>query len=127
MAAEVVSSSLSPTIDQFIERLSTVSDWYTLGIFLGATAMDLKNIELHHSSRGVVRCLVELHEHLRTIGRIPSWEFLSSCLKRMNEIELAKQIDSMYIITPLRQSSVGSEGQEVMTNSTTSAYIQQLL
>ena len=75
---------------------------------------------LHHSSKGVMRCLVELHEHLRTIGRIPSWEFLSSCLKRMNEIELANQIDSKYIITPFRQSSVGSEGQEVMTNSTTS-------
>ena len=95
-----VSSSRSPTIDQFIETLSTVSDWYTLGIFLGATAMDLKNIELHHSSKGVMRCLVELHEHLRTIGRIPSWGFLSSCLKRMNSIELAKQIDSKLAMTP---------------------------
>ena len=119
--AEFFSSSLSPTIDQFTERLSTVSDWYTLGMFLGTTPMDLKNIELHHSSKGIMRCLVELHEHLRTIGRIPSWEFLSSCLKRMNEIELAKQIGSKYIITSLRQSSVGSEGQEVMTNSTSSS------
>ena len=112
-------SCVSLTVVEFTEILSTVSDWYTLGIFIGAESKDLKNIDLHHGSLGVMRCLIELYEYLETRGMIPTWEFLSSCLKRMNNTELAERIDTKFIVSPIRPQS-SRNSREGTTDSTAS-------
>ena len=117
--AESCVISLSPTVVEFTEIISSVSDWYTLGIFLGAESKDLKNIDLLHRSSGVMRCLAEVYEYLETRGMIPTWEFLSSCLKRMNNTKLAKQIDVEFIVSSIRPQS-SRNSREGTTDSTAS-------
>ena len=128
--AEYCVSSISPTNAEFTEILSTVSDWYTLGIFLGAESKDLKNIDLHRSV-GVKRCLIELYEYLETRGRIPTWKFLSSCLKRMNNavLHVAKRIDAKFIVSPIRPQNSregttdSTAGDDTITTTTTTTII----
>lgn len=77
----------APTVDEFAESLSEIStEWYTLGIFMGAQPHDLNSIGLRFSSEGAMRCLIELYECLKSKGKTPSWEFLVGSLKRMNKV-----------------------------------------
>ena len=110
----------SPSVDEFAESLAEVSTgWYTLGVFMGAPPHELSSIALRFSAEGVLRCLIELYQFLKSIGKMPSWEFIISSLKRMNKVYLADQINSR-LVRSLRQSSVSSGDGVAARSSSTS-------
>ena len=88
--------SSHPSIDQFAEELSPVSDWYTLGVFLGAPTPELDTIRNEYSKIGVTRCLIELYKCLEKLGQTPSWGVIVRKLKSMSNNALAEKLHTTY-------------------------------
>ena len=88
----------TPTIDKFAEVLSQEAEWYTLGVFLGATTQELDAIGLNYRTVSVMRCLIELYTSLQRRGKCLSWDHIANTLRRMKNYYLADQIISVYIL-----------------------------
>ena len=102
-----------PSIDQFAEVLSKGPDWYSLGVFLGAPSNELNSINHEYTRIGVTRCLIEVYQCLEKLGKAPSWDFIASKLRALDNHALAERIDSTYIHPslepPTESSSSNSE------------------
>ena len=103
-----------PSIDQFADALSPESDWYSLGVFLGAPTGELDAIGINYRGVSNIRCLIELYKCLQSRGKTPSWDFIAKCLRKMNKNSLADRIDSLYTVRIVpslpRPSSSSSSG-----------------
>ena len=82
----------SPTIDNFVEELATERDWYTLGMFLGVSTVDLDVITTNYSTQGIRRCLIEIYKCLESKGKPLSWKIIAVALQRMENSNLANEI-----------------------------------
>ena len=105
------------SIDQFAKELSPVSDWYSLGVFLGAPVNDLDTIRNEYSKFGVTRCLIELYKCLETLGKTPSWSVIVERLRSLGNYGLADKIHSTYI-QPSLEPPVKSNSNQQQIQST---------
>ena len=98
--------SHSPNVDRFAEvLLEEGTKWFDIGIFLGATTAELKEIQQNYSTNGVVRCLIELHDCLARKENPLTWEATSTALRRLGNNALADSIHSNYIRPPIHRAS----------------------
>ncbi len=104
-SSTMASTSDIPTVDQFADALSSEPHWYNLGIFLQLPTAELKKLELEYRSMGTQRCLIELYNSLESLNKVPSWEFLSQALGRCNNVALAKEIYTKYVLRPAQKPS----------------------
>ena len=82
----------SPTVDKFVEVLATERDWYSLGMFLGVSTVDLDVISTNYSTQGIRRCLIEIYKCLDSKGKPLSWKIIAIALQRMESFNLANEI-----------------------------------
>ena len=82
----------SPTIDKFVEVLATERDWYSLGMFLSVSTVDLDVITTNYSTQGIRRCLIEIYKCLESKGKPLSWKIIAVALQRMESFNLANEI-----------------------------------
>ena len=94
-----------PTVAQFVDALSTEPHWYNLGIFLHVPSHELNRIGLQYRSEGTLRCLIEVYKSLESLNKVPSWEFLSQVLKTINNVALANEIYTNYVLKPQAPST----------------------
>ncbi len=104
-----------PTVDQFAYALSSEPHWYNLGIFLQLPSHELNRIGLEYRSEGTLRCLIEVYNSLESIHKVPSWEFLSQVLGKINNDSLANQIYTNYVLKPQKPSCEGMSVTDVVT------------
>ncbi len=104
-----------PTVDQFAYALSSEPNWFNLGIFLQVRTPELKKLELQYRSEGTLRCLIELYNSLESINKVPSWEYLSQVLGKINNDSLANEIYTNYVLKPQKPSCEGMSVTDVVT------------
>ena len=97
-----------PSIDQFAESLSKEPDWYSLGVFLGVPSNELDRIGENYNKISVTRCFIEMYKCLDRLRKAPSWDFIASKLRLLDNHALAEQIDSTYIHPSLEPPSESS-------------------
>ena len=96
----------TPSPAQFAEVLSKGGcDWYSLGVYLGASFPDLDTISHEYSSMGAVRCLIELYKCLETRGKSLSWDAIVKALEGMQFHALAENIQMNYTDSPHNTTS----------------------
>ena len=78
--------------------LSSEPHWYNLGIILQLPSHELNRIGLEHRSEGTLRCLIEVYNSLESLNKVPTWEFLSQALRRINNIALSNE----WVLTLIR-------------------------
>ena len=81
-------------INLLVEELTGVTEWYTLGLFLGLTENEIKEIEQDHEGTARRRMAV-LNKWLKK-ETDPSWLIVISALERMSETSLANQLKKKY-------------------------------
>ena len=82
------------SINLLVEELSGVTEWYTLGIFLGLTENEIKAIEQDHDGTARRRMAV-LNKWLKKETDL-SWLIIISALEKMSEMSLANQLRKKY-------------------------------
>ena len=100
-----------PTLEDFVEALSTESEWYTLCVFLGAPTHELDDINRNYRYDGIKRCLIEVYKCLENAQRVPTWQSIEFALRRTGNIALANKIKTEYIDSPRASSSAKNEGK----------------
>ena len=86
------------SVDHFAEvLLEEGTKWFDIGIFLGATTAELKEIHQNYSTNGARRCLIELHDCLARKENTLSWDAIATALRRLGNNALADSIHSNYI------------------------------
>ena len=100
-------ASSTCSVDQFAEVLSPEGlKWFDVGIFLGASTAELKEIQHNYSTNGVVRCLIELHYCLVKKARERlAWDNIVIALRRLGNNALADSIHSSYILPAVDDAS----------------------
>ena len=100
-------ASSTCSADQFAEVLSPEGlKWFDVGIFLGASTDELKEIQHNYSTNGVVRCLIELHYCLvRKARERLAWDNIVIALRRLGNNALADSIHSNYILPAVDDAS----------------------
>ena len=111
-----IQNAALPTITEFTEALLPEPDWYSLGIFLGASTAELDTIGINYRGVSTMRCYIELYSCLKSRDIIPSWEFIIDCLQRMNKDALAKRITSKFIKSLSSSDSLKNKEIEVKGN-----------
>ncbi len=94
--AELPEPFSTPSVGLFVEVVSKESDWYNLGMFLGAPINELDHIKQCFSKRehnGLLRCYIELYNCLEPL----TWEHIATSLRRMGNKTLAKEIQLKYV------------------------------
>ena len=97
----------TPTLDLLLEEVREV-DWFTLGIFLGLSASDIKEIEEGYSQPG--RRRLEMLNKWMTREPNPTWEMIITALEKIPAPALVARLKGKYILcqrerphaTPLR-------------------------
>ena len=87
-------NQIALSINLLVEELSGVTEWYTLGVYLGLTENEIKEIEQDHDGTARRRMAV-LNKWLKK-ETDPSWLILISALEKMSETSLAKQLRKKY-------------------------------
>ena len=82
------------SINLLVEELSGVTEWYTLGVFLGLTENEIREIEQDHEGTARRRMAV-LNKWLKKEAD-PSWLIIISALEKMSETSLANQLRKKY-------------------------------
>ncbi len=59
---------------------------------------------------GFQRCLIELFNSLEFLNKVPSWEYLSQAVRKSNNVPLANEIYTNYVLKPQKPLSLSSEG-----------------
>ena len=116
-------AAVFPSIDQFAYALSSERHWYNLGIFLQVPAHELNRIEVEYHSKGTLRCLIEVYGILDSMGRVPSWEFLSEVLRKIESHSLANEIYINYVQT--KTSSQGSSSKLLSVSVSVTIKLQE--
>ena len=104
MSASSTPPSIIPTIAEFASVLSDEPSWYTFGIFMNVSTIDLDYIDRNYSREGNMRCLVEMYKIMKTRGLSLSWERIVESLKGVKNFGLAEKVRLEYI-SPCLQSS----------------------
>ena len=82
------------SINLLVEELSGVTEWYTLGVYLGLTENEIKEIEQDHEGTAR-RQMAVLNKWLKK-ETDPSWLIVISALEKMSEMSLANQLRKKY-------------------------------
>ena len=94
-----------PTVHQFVKVLRPFGTyWHDIGVYLGASTEELKEIDHNYRTNGVVRCLTELHVCLAKKGKL-TWENIATALRELGNHTLAESIHSNYILPAIRRAS----------------------
>ena len=75
-----------PTVLLLVKAVASVSDWFTLGFYLGVEITDLKNIHTTYHVNGVNRLKIEMLN--KWLKRCPaaSWDDVIEALTDMDEV-----------------------------------------
>ena len=82
------------SINLLVEELSVVTEWHTLGLYLGLTENEIKEIEQDHDGTARRRIAV-LNKWLKK-ETDPSWLIVISALEKMSETSLANLLRKKY-------------------------------
>ncbi len=116
----------SPTADRFSEVLSQEGPkWFDIGIYMGASTAELKQIQDIYGTNGVVRCLVELHDCLVKKGKPLTWDAIATALRRLGNNTLADSIHSKYIQPAIRCAFSNEDNTTVQQHHTTHQWTYQ--
>ena len=91
------SSSNTLKIDDLCNELSTVSDWFQLGLKLGVPDYKLDEIQQSYPSEGCSRWKLEALKLWLQLKPNATWMSIVRALQRMEEKELAKRIRKKYM------------------------------
>ena len=81
-------------VNLLVEELSGVTEWYTLGAFLGLTENEIKEIEQDHD--GTARRRMAMLSKWIKKEADPSWLVIIAALEKMSETSLANQLRKKY-------------------------------
>ena len=110
----IFSKMAYPTADLFSEVLSQDGpNWFDIGVYLGASITDLREIQQNYAINGVVTCLIELHDCLVKKGNPLTWEAIATALRRLDNHTLADSIHSKYILPTIRHASSNEDSRRV--------------
>ena len=82
------------TTDLLVHELNGVTNWQSLGMFLGLDMAEIKEIEQDHLDTPRRR-MEMLEKWMRKQGH-PSWEMVFEALEKMSELRLANQLRVKY-------------------------------
>ena len=84
----------SPTVDQLVQELNEVTEWQSLGNFLGLSMSVIKEIDRDSHDTASKR-LAMFDKWLRNEVK-PSWEKVIEGLEKMSELRLANRLKNQY-------------------------------
>ena len=84
-----------PTIDELIEGLDEVTNWFHLGVYLHIPRQRLIEIESEH--KGLVRCKIALFDLWLSRNPNASWSILIDALKKMDENSTAANLQMKHM------------------------------
>ena len=91
----VVPSTAPPTLKELSNALSSVTNWYSLGIKLGVESYDLDTIQQNHP-RDNNRCRDEMLACCLRSANTPTWPTTVDALCQMGEHRLADKIRTKH-------------------------------
>lgn len=107
MAALPTEITSLPSSRLLLKELSSVSDWFMLGVYLKLEVSELRKVQAQFNS--VERCKLEMFDiWLRTCPNA-SWELVASALNCLREDSLASTLRQKYstpVMTPKHKSEV---------------------
>ena len=107
---------ITPAADLFVKVLSQDGpNWFDIGVYLGASITDLKEIRKNYTTHGIITCLAELHECLVKKNKPLTWEAIATALRRLGNHRLADSIHSNYILPAIRRASSNETSTTVHT------------
>ena len=86
-----------PTVQQLVEQLREVDDWFILGVALGVSVSQLKEIERSNQGEGVKRWKVEMFQYWLNLNPTASWKDVTSALEQLGFFSLAARLKSKYL------------------------------
>ena len=105
-SGEIISGMAVPAADLFVEVLSQdCPNWFDIGVYLGASITDLREIRKNYTTHGIITCLAELHDCLVKKEKPLTWEAIATALRRLGNHRLAESIHSDYIQPAIRRAS----------------------
>ena len=105
-SGEIISGMAVPAADLFVEVLSQDGpNWFDIGVYLGASITDLREIRKNYTTHGIITCLAELHECLVKKEKLLTWKAIATALRRLGNHRLAESIHSKYILPAIRRAS----------------------
>ena len=106
----------TPTADLFVEVVSQDGpNWFDIGVYLGTSITDLREIRKNYTTHGIITCLAELHDCLVKKGKPLTWEAIATALRRLGNHRLADSIHSKYILPAIRHASSNKDSTTVHT------------
>ena len=104
MTVPDVSGRLAPmralmplSLPDLLEETKTLTDWYTLGVFLKMPNEELKDIDRRLSREGLQRCKIELFNSWMKRYPNASWAEMANALEKCNEIAAADRIRQCHL------------------------------
>ena len=89
-----------PNTATLCNELASVSDWRTLGLYLGVQDYELDQIERTHPTEGHGRWKQETFSLWLRRTPSASWRDVVGALRRMGESATAARIELKYIVEP---------------------------
>lgn len=83
-------------VQKLSNELSSVSNWYQLGIKLGLQPYQLRQIEKEHPAE-IERCKVEMLDLWQRNNPGATWRHIVTALKEMGELTAAERIQMNYV------------------------------
>ena len=83
-------------MNQLVEAVSTVTDWHGLGLRLGLTMNQLREIELTYHVDGLGRQKAEMFHVWLNSSQRATWGDLITALRAMNEHTVASDIEAVH-------------------------------
>ena len=87
-------------------ELTSISDWRTLGLYLGVKDYELDQIERSHPTEGCRRWMQEAFSLWLKSTLSASWRDVVGALRRMGEKREAERIELKYIVGSLHASKL---------------------
>ena len=86
------------TVQNLLEELKEVDDWYLLGAYLGVPVYKLN--EIQSEQRRVERCKLNMLQYWLNTTMTASWRDIARAVEQMNRLTLAANLKRKYLWGP---------------------------
>ena len=86
----------TPKLQQLLDALKKLENWFLFGAMLGVSISQLKKIELFHQ-KDSDRCKLELLQYWLENKLVPTWNEIVQALEKTDQLALAAQIKHDYM------------------------------
>ena len=84
------------SVKLLVDAVRNVSDWHNLGLHLGLTMSQLKQLQSIHRDHGEERIMAEMFNVWLSSCPDASWHKLVTALNAINKKRVAKEVESRY-------------------------------